>query len=127
MKTAVSIFEQNGGSYTRVGNVLLPDLTIEGGESDPIGRYGRMRKRYLKEHRPAVYSTMLLGGELYWHLAEIDEAANARIDLITARLAEKRGIKEKLKGEDQLRWVQEMNAIRATAEETVLTDLIYAY
>ena len=70
---------------------------------------------------------MLLDGTLHPHLAEIDETANERIDLITKQLADKRGITETLKAEDPLRWVQEMNAIRASAEETALAELIYAF
>lgn len=104
---------------------MIPNLTVE--ETRPFGRWGRMRRRYLKEHHPTVYSNMLLDGTLYQHLAEIDEAADERIDLITKQLADKRGITEKLKADNQLRWVQEMNAIRASAEETVLSELIYAF
>ncbi len=74
-----------------------------------------------------VYSNMLLNGTLYPHLAEIDEAADERIDLTTRQFADKRGITEKLKAENQLFWVQEMNAIRASAEESVLSELIYAF
>ena len=122
---AQSFFEQNGETYTQVGDVLIPNLTVE--ETAPIGRWGRMRKRYLKEQRPAVYSNMLLNGTLYQHLAEIDEAVDERIDLITKQLSAKRGITEKLKAENQIQWVQEMNAIRISAEETVRTELIYAF
>ena len=122
---AQSFFEQNGGTYTQVGDVLIPDLTVE--ETKPIGRWGRLRRRYLKEHHPAVYLNMLLDGTLYQHLAEIDDAADERINLITKQLAGKRGIAERLKADNQLLWVQEMNAIRASAEETVLSELIYAF
>lgn len=122
---AQSFFEQNGGTYTQVGDVYIPNLTVE--ETKPIGRWGRLRKNYLKEHHSSVYSSMLLGGTLHQHLAEIDEIANERINLITEQLADKRGITEKLKADSQLRWVQEMAAIRASAEETVLAELIYAF
>ena len=122
---AQSFFEQNGGTYTQVDDVLIPDLSVE--ESRPFGRWGRMRRRYLRDHHPAVYSNMLLGGTLYQHLAEIDKAADERINLITKQFADKRGITEKLKAANQLRWVQEMNAIRASAEEAVLSELIYAF
>ena len=121
---AQSFFEQNGGTYTQIGDVLIPNLTVE--ETTPIGRWGRMRKRYLEEQHPAVYSNMLLNGTLYQHLAEIDKAADERINLITKQLAVRRGITEKLKAENQLRWVQEMNAISILVEETVLAELIYA-
>lgn len=120
-----SFFEQNGGTYTQVGDVLIPNLTVE--ETRPIGRWGRIRRRYLKEYHPAVYSNMLLNGTLYQHLTEIDEAADERIDLITKQFAGKRGISEKLKAANQLLWVQEMNSIRTSAEETVLAELIYAF
>ncbi|MCR5135722.1 MAG: TnpV protein [Oscillospiraceae bacterium] len=119
-----SFFEQSGGTYTQVGDVLIPNLTVE--ETKPIGRWGHMRRRYLREHHPAVYSNMLLGGTLYQHLAEIDKAADERINLITKQLADKRGITEKVKSANQLLWVQEMNSIRASAEETILAELIYA-
>ena len=124
MKTQ-SFFEQNGGTYTQVGDVLIPNLTVE--ETRPIGRWGRIRRRYLKEYHPAVYSNMLLNGTLYQHLAEIDEAADERINLITKQLAVRRGITENLKADNQLRWVQEMSAIRATAEETVMAEMIFAF
>ena len=120
-----SFFEQNGGTYTQIGDVLIPDLVVE--ETASIGRWGRMRKRYLKEQYPAVYSNMLLNGTLYQHLAEIDEAADERINLITKQLAVRRGITENLKADNQLRWVQEMSAIRATAEETVMAEMIFAF
>ena len=122
---AQSFFEQNGGTYTQVGDVLISDPTVE--ETKPIGRWGRLRRRYLKEHHPAIYSNMLLNSTLYPHLAEIDEAADERIDLVTKQLAGKRGITEMLKAEYQLRWVREMNVSRASAEETVLAELIYAF
>ena len=122
---AQSFFEQNGGAYTQVGDVLIPNLSVE--ETKPLGRWGRLRKNYLKEHHPAVYSNMLLGGMLYQHLAEIDEAADERIDLITKQLVAKRGITEKLKAANHLLWVQEMNSICAAAEETILAELIYAF
>ena len=123
MKTQ-SFFEQNGGTYTQVDDVLIPNLVVE--DTEPIGRWGRMRKRYLKDHHPVAYPNMLLNGSLYRHLAEINKAADERIDLITTRLARKCNITEIFKAEDQLRWLQEMNAIRSTAEETVLAELIYA-
>ena len=72
MKTQKSFFEQNGGTYTQVGDVLLPDLTIGENGQQPIGKYGRMRKRYLKEQHPILYSELLLSGKLYSHLLEID-------------------------------------------------------
>ena len=81
MKTQKSFFEQNGGTYTQVGDVLLPNLSIGEAEQRPIGKYGRMRKRYLKEHRPALYSNMLLTGKLFPHLVDIDQACEERLEL----------------------------------------------
>lgn len=86
-----------------------------------------MRRRYLKEHHPVVYSNMLLNGTLYPHLAEIDEATDERIDLITKQLAVKRGITEKLKADNHFCWVQEMTAMRVSAEKTILAELIYTF
>ncbi len=125
MKTAVSFFEQNGGTYTRVGDVLLPNLILEETESKPIGKYGRMRKKYLKEHHPAVNSAMLLNGELYRHLSEIDEGCEERMDLLARQMAEREGVTEALKAADQVEWVQRMNSIRCRAEEIVLNELVF--
>ncbi len=125
MKTAVSFFEQNGGTYTRVGDVLLPNLILEETESKPIGKYGRMRKKYLKEHHPAVYSAMLLNGELYGHLAEIDEACEERMELLTQQMAKCEGVTEMLKAANPMKWVRRMNSIRSRAEEIMTRDLIY--
>lgn len=125
MKTAVSFYEQNGGTYTRVGDMLLPDLTLEETESKPIGKYGRMRKRYLKEHRPAIYSAMLLNGELYGHLSEIDQACEERMELLARQMAKQEGMTETLKAADQMEWVRRMNSIRSRAEEIVLNELVY--
>ena len=123
MKTAVSFFEQNGGTYTQIGDVLIPDLTVE--ETKLIGRWGRMRSRYLKEHRPAVYSAMLLNGELYGHLAEIDQSCEDRLDCIVRQMAKREGVTETLKAADQMEWVRRMNSIRNRAEEIVVHELIY--
>ena len=125
MKTAVSFFEQNGGTYTRVGDVLLPNLIPEETESKPIGKYGRMRKRYLIEHRPAVYSAMRLNGELYGHLSEIGQACEDRLDCIVRQMAKQEGVIETLKAADQMEWVRRMNSIRSRAEEIVLNELVY--
>ena len=125
MKTAVSFYEQKGRTYTRVGDMLLPDLTLEETESKPIGKYGRMRKRYLKEHRPAICSAMLLNGELYGHLSEIDQACEERMKLLARQMAKQEGMTEALKAADQMEWVRRMNSIRSRAEEIVLNELVY--
>ena len=97
MKTQKSFFEQNGGTYTQNGDVLLPDLSIGESEQRPIGKYGRMRKRYLKEHRPVLYSNMLLSGKLFCHLAEIDQACEERLKLLIRQMAEQESVTEALK------------------------------
>ena len=125
MKTQKSFFEQNGGTYTRVGDVLLPDLIIGESEQRPIGKYGRMRKRYLKEHHPVIFSELLLSGKLYPHLLEIDEACEGRMELLVLQMAKREGITEQLKATDQMEWVRRMSSIRSRAEEIVLHELVY--
>ena len=125
MKTLKSFYEQNGGTYTQVGDVLLPNLSIGEDGQQPIGKYGRMRKHYLKEQHPVLYSELLLSGKLYPHLLEIDEACDGRMELLTCRLAEQEGVTEALKAADQMEWVRRMNSIRTRAEDIVLNDLVY--
>ena len=125
MKTQKSFFEQNGGTYTQVGDVLLPNLTIGEDGQQPIGKYGRMRKRYLKERHPVLYSELRLSGKLYSHLLEIDEACERRMELLTNQMAQREGVTEELKADDQMEWVRRMNNIRSRAEEVVLHELVY--
>ena len=124
MNTQKSIFEQLGGTYTRIGDYFLPDLIIDEVER-PIGKYGRMRKRYLKEHRPILFSNLLLSGKLDQHLAEIDHACVERMDLLTWQMADREGVTEALKAANQMEWVRRMNSIQNRAEEIVLHELIY--
>ena len=125
MKTQKSFFEQNGGAYTRVGDVLLPDLSFGESEQRPIGKYGRMRRRFLKEQHPVIFSELLLSGKLYPHLREIDEACEGRIELLVLQMAKREGVTEALKASDQMAWVARMNSIRSRAEEIVLYELVY--
>ena len=118
-----SLFERIGGNYTKVGDYFLPNLTIF--ESVPIGKYGRMRKRYLKEHRPVLYSNMLLAETLFQHLPEIDQACEERLELIVRQMKVNEGVTEALKAADQMEWVRQMNSIRNRAEEIVLQELVY--
>ena len=122
----LSLFEQNGGTYTRVRDYLLPNLVIEESEQRPIGKYGRLRKRYLKEHRPVLYSNLLTAGKLYQHLAEIDQACEKRMDLLTCRMAAQEGVTEALKAADQMEWVRHINNIRSRAEANVLQELVFS-
>ena len=125
MKTQKSFFEQNGGTHTQVGDVLLPNLSIGEAEQRPIGKYGRMRKRYLKEHCPAMYSIMLLTGKLFPYLLKIDEDCEGRMELVVLQMAKREGVTEALKDTDQMEWVRQMNSIRIRAEEIVLHELVY--
>lgn len=118
-----SIFEEMGGTYSDINGYLLPNLAIP--ESPPLGKLGRMRMRYLKEHRPALYSSLLLTGRLDPHLAEIDRSCEEQLEFIMQQLATKEGMTEALKATDQMEWVRRMNNIRSQAEEIVMQELIY--
>ena len=111
-------------TYTRNGDNLFPALYLEDANL-PIGKYGLLRKRYLKEHRRGWYSSLLLTGKLDEHLAKIDHSCNERIELIMNQLARREGVTEALKAADQMEWVHRMNNIRARAEEIVLSELVY--
>ena len=111
--------------YHKSGDYFLPNLTIEDQEMQPISKYGRMRKSYLKEHRPALYSNMLLESKLFQHLAEIDQACEDRMELIVRQMAEQEGVTEALKAADQMEWVARMNSIQNRAEEIVMHELVY--
>ena len=111
-------------TYRQVGDYRLPELTLPE-EQPEIGKYGRMRRRYLKEHREGLYTGLLLSGRLNAHLCEIDAAANSQMELISKKMAAAQGITEELKAMDQMAWVGTMNNIRNAAEEIVLNELIY--
>ena len=111
-------------SYVQQGEYFLPKLCFEA-ENPPIGKYGLLRKSYLKEHKRGWYSSLLLTGKLDEHLAKIDHSCNERIELIMNQLARREGVTEALKAADQMEWVHRMNNIRARAEEIVLSELIY--
>ncbi len=120
-----SLYEKLDGSYTKVGDYLLPNLVLDETERRHIGKYGRLRKRYLKEHRRALYTNLLLTGKLDQHLTEIDEACEDCMELIARQMAKREGVTEALKADDQMEWVRRMNSIRSRAEEIVLHELIY--
>ena len=111
--------------YHKFGDYYLPNLVIEDTEVNPIGKYGRMRKRYLKERRPVLYSNLLLSGKLFQHLAEIDGACEERLELLIRQMTKQEGVTEALKAADQMEWVRHMNSIRNRAEEVVLSELVY--
>ena len=120
------LFVQMGGNYRREGDFLIPNLVLPDTGDYQIGKYGRMRRRYLKEHRRVLYTNLLTSGNLRCHLAEIDQACNERIESIVSAIAEQEGVTEALKAADQMEWVRLMNSIRNRAEEIVLTELVYA-
>ena len=111
--------------YHKSGDYYLPNLTIEDQEAQSLGKYGRMRKRYLKEHRPVLYSNMLLSGKLFRHLAEIDQVCENRMELIIQQMKAQEGMTEALKAADQMEWVRRMNSIRNRADELVLHEFVY--
>ena len=112
-------------TYTRCGDYYIPDLKLSEQPEAPIGKYGRMRRRYLKEHRPGLYSSLILSEKLYPHLLEIDRAARERMDAMLPRMMEAAGVTEELKARDQLAWVGAMNSIRSRAEEIILSEIIF--
>ena len=112
-------------TYTRCGDYYIPDLKLSEQPEAPIGKYGRMRQRYLKEHRPSLYSSLILSEKLYPHLLEVDRAARERMDAMLPRMMEAAGVTEELKARDWLCWVQSMNSIRSRAEEIIRAEMIY--
>ena len=121
-----SLYEQMGGTYHMgADGMYYPDLELPEEETPRFGKYGRMRHTYLREHRNAYYTGLLLSGKLVAHLNEIDDAANNRMELLTEQLAKSQGITETLKAQDQMAWVGAMNNIRNAAEEIVLFELVY--
>ena len=125
MKSMTTELNQNGIHFTLHGDYYLPDLELPEKASAPLGRYGRMRKAYLEEHRPGLYERLLLSGRLYEHLAEIDTCCAERMDRMVSQMADTEGITEGLKAKDQMSWVGRMNSIRQRAEESVLRELVF--
>ena len=111
-------------TYTMQGDYLTPDLTVP--ESPKLGKYGMLRRTFLRKHRDGIYTGMLLNGTLNSHLEEVDRQAQKMLDDLTEQMKALNGVTEQLKAEDQMRWVQMMNSIRHSAEEVILNDLIYA-
>ena len=111
--------------YTQNGDYLIPNLRLSEQPSKPLGKYGRMRKAYLKTHRPILYNQLLLTEKLYPHLIEIEETANNRLEQMMPQLAEEAGATEQLKARDPMQWVGLMNSCKAQAEEILLAELIH--
>ena len=112
-------------TYTKRGDYYYPDLALPPQPTGDIGRFGRMRKKYLKEHQPDTFAMMLMKNTLTQHLIDIDRQANEQIDRITSRLAQAEGVTEELKAADQMEWIRRMSSIRNRAEELVIAELIY--
>ena len=121
MKT---LYETLGGTYHEENGHLIPNVTLPEQTDYQIGKYGRMHLDYIKQHRRGRYTTLLTEGKLNTRLHEIDLEVNEMLDTIIPRLATERGIDEGLKAHDMLRWVAEMNSIKASAEEIVLREVV---
>ncbi|MDY3222153.1 MAG: TnpV protein [Schaedlerella sp.] len=120
-----TIFEEIGGTYIRHGDYLIPCLTLTEEEQRFIGVWGQRHKRYLKEHKEAVYITLLTSGRLNSYLADIEEQAQERFERIVEQMKQAHGITERLKAENQMEWVARMNNIQSCAREIVDKEMIY--
>ena len=121
-----SVFETMGGTYRQCGDFFIPEMALPDTEKISIGKYGRMRQRYLKEHRGVLYNAMILDGTLWSHLAEVDKICKERMDVLILGMKEKWGITEDLKAHDPMAWVGAMNNIHNAAEEILFAEVIYA-
>ena len=120
-----SLFEQMGGTYRQEGDYLIPNLLPPKGSDISLGKYGRLRRTFLKEHHNGIYAAMLMDGSLWDHLHEIDQSCKERLDRIVTQMAEQENVTETLKAADQMEWVRRMNNIHNGAEEIVLHELVY--
>ena len=122
---AKTIFEEMGGTYTQVGDYLLPDLKLPEEEQQTIGVWGQRHRRYLKEHHQATYATLLTSGKLNSYLADIDRQAEELFSRLVKQMAEAEGVTEELKAANQMEWISRMNNIRNRAMEIMNSELIY--
>ena len=120
-----SLFEEMGGTYRQEGDYLIPNLALPNDDNYEIGKYGRMRLSYLKEHRKILYTNYVTEGALSKHLSEIDQACNARMEIIVPAMAKQEGATEELKASDQIEWVRRMNGICNRAEEIILREVVF--
>ena len=118
-------FIENGIEYVRQGDYYIPNLTVPDETEYQIGKYGSLRRTFLKEHHNWLYSTMLMQGTLLKHLAEIDETCHSTLKDMMSKMAEQEGVTEQLKATDQMAWVQKMNAIGAQVREIVNAEFIH--
>ena len=124
MEELRQIIQAHGIRYQLEGDYYLPVMKLPE-ENRPIGRWGRLHKAYLKNHRPVLYQSLLLSGKLYTVLADLNEEATERCSLIIRQMAEAEGITEELKANDLMRWVKAMNSIRSWEEEIIQAEMIY--
>lgn len=122
-----SLFEQMGGTYTQVGDYLLPNLTLPEDGQNPIGIWGQRHARHLKQHHKVLYMNLLTSGKLNHYLADIEKQAEDMFSLIVNEMAECEGVTEQLKADNQMEWVRRMNNIRNRAMEIVNSELRYTY
>ncbi len=120
-----SLIERMGITYHWEGDFLIPDLVLSDTTDYHVGKYGRMRHRYLKEHRRVLFAIMLTNETLAKHIADIDAACRERLDTLIPAMAEQEGVTEELKATDQMEWVRRMNNIKNRAEEIILQEIIY--
>jgi hypothetical protein len=118
--------ESNGLTYDLVGDYYYPSLAVPEEPEGDIGRFGRMRKRFLKEHRKGVFAELLLTGTLHYYLVEVNNDALTMIERVTDQLARAEGVTEDLKARDQLEWIRAMNSCRARAEEIAVREIVLA-
>lgn len=112
-------------TYTQKDDYLYPNITLSEDDKLPIGKYGMMRKEYLREHRPVIYNVLAVQGKLQRHIGEIDQTANERLERMMPEMKKRAGITEQLKAKDQMAWVGQMNALKQQAEEIIFAELIY--
>ena len=117
--------ENNGLWYERIGDYYIPVLTLSSDEQRPIGKWGRVHRDYLKEHRPILFNDLILSGQLWTYLADLNEQAQERLSLIIEQMKASEGVTEDLKAADQMAWVGAMNSIRNRAEEIILREMIF--
>jgi hypothetical protein len=117
--------DKNGLGYTLYGDYYLPDLELMEDEEACYGKYGMQRKTYLMEHRKPYYQMLMLQGKLNKHLNRVDREAHEWMEILVVQIAEKQGVSEKMKMQDQMKWVGLINNIRTSAEEIVLKDTVY--
>ena len=120
-----SLLERMGVTYHWEGDFLIPDLVLSDTTDYHVGKYGRLRHRYLKEHRRVLFNIMLTNETLAKHVADIDAACRERLDVLIPAMAKQEGVTEQLKATDQMEWVRRMNSIKNRAEEIVLQELVY--